>query len=186
MIARAGRTCVAFLAAVLGAACNGQFDFDTTPHEGGPPIIVTEGGPDDASSISDAVADTPRIGVHIACGASDCQTSGCCSTSTGPTCVDIGEGGTCSGLLIYCDDTDDCLQGQVCCAESGDLVLPALVASAGDDDRLLRVHCEPETRCRGEHFVMLCNPDRPQPCAQCVVTTLVGLPPGYHQCAATP
>jgi hypothetical protein len=185
MNARGERARAAFLTAVVSSACNGQFDFDTTLDAGEPPIIIVEGGPNDASLIGDPISDMPRTAVHIVCGAADCLTSGCCSTSSGATCVDIGEGGICGGILIQCDDTDDCPEGQVCCAESEDLALPAFRGSAGDDDHLLRVHCEPEAHCRGDHFVMLCHPDRPLPCAQCVAASLAGLPPGYHQCAAT-
>lgn len=181
--ARAG-----LLAATLASACNGQFDFDTTLDSGAPPIIVVEAGPDDVSlgdvsSTIDTALDAPRTGVHIACGADDCSTWGCCSKSSGVSCVDVAEGGTCAGVLVQCDDTDDCPAGQVCCAEGEDLDHPPCTSDVCDENpRLLRVHCEPEARCRGE-FVVLCNPDRPAPCTQCVVSPIVGLPPGYHQCA---
>ncbi|HMI83082.1 MAG TPA: hypothetical protein VK550_03255 [Polyangiaceae bacterium] len=187
MIAGGASTRAALLLVVAGPACNGQFDFDTAPIDSGvPPIIVIEGGPDDASLTSDTPIDAPRTGVHISCGASDCLTSGCCSTSSGVSCVDIGDAETCGGLLIQCDDSDDCPAGLVCCAEGDDLNHPPCTSDVCDgDQRLLRVHCEPEARCRGE-FVMLCNPDRPGPCTQCIASSLVGLPPGYHQCATTP
>jgi hypothetical protein len=176
----------AILLAAAGAACNGQFDFDTAlPDAGEPPIIVVDAAMSDMAR--DAMADLPGTGVHIACGATDCASPGCCTTSAGQSCVDIAEGGTCGGLLIQCDDTEDCPLGQVCCAEGNDL-LPA--CTAGQDCRpnpsLQRVHCEPETHCRTSSYVILCNPDRPSPCAQCVASSLAGLPPGYHQCAATP
>jgi hypothetical protein len=183
MLPSGARIRVALLVAVIGSACNGQFDFDTTM-DAEPPIIVIEAGPDDAASTSEQFVDAPRTGVHIACGASDCLSSGCCSTSPDSSCIDIAEGGTCGGVLIQCDDTDDCPEGQVCCAEGDDLTHPCTGDACGDQ-RLLRVHCEPEARCRGE-FIMLCNPDRPNPCTQCIAASIAGLPPGYHQCAATP
>jgi len=182
------RTRVAFLAAVVGSACNGQFDFDTALADAAVPPFVIDGGPDDASSTTDAIADRPRTGIHIACGASDCVTPGCCNSSTtGLSCVDIAEAGTCGGLLIQCDDGDDCPAGQVCCAEGDDLALPACLDGDICDHQVIeRVHCEPEARCRTSNFVILCNPDRPSPCAQCTASSLPGLPPGYHQCTITP
>jgi len=180
-------TRVACLAAVVASACNGQFDFDTVLADaGGPPIIVTDGGMGDAPSTSDVPSDASRTGIHIACGAADCLSSGCCSTSTGIGCVDISEGGTCGGLLIQCDDTADCPEGQVCCAEIEDRVSAAGSADDAGDDRPVRVHCEPETHCRSLDYVILCDPDRPGPCTQCIASSLPGLPPGYHQCVATP
>jgi hypothetical protein len=187
MTVRGARGRAALLVAVVGSACNGQFDFDNArPDAGAPPIIIVEGGPDEASSTSDVAVDILQPGVRVACGASDCLSSGCCSRSSGFNCVDTAEGGTCGGLLLQCDDTDDCPAGQVCCAEGEDLNHPPCTSDVCDDNpRLLRVHCEPEARCKGD-FVMLCNPDRPSPCAQCIVSSLAGLPPGYHQCVATP
>jgi hypothetical protein len=177
----------AFLAAVAVTSCNGQFDFDVAPLDSGvPPIVTDEAGQLDVFAPSDADSDTSRARVHIACGAADCPASGCCSKTSGVSCVDTLEGGTCGGILIQCDDTDDCAAGQVCCAEGEDLNHPPCTSDVcNDNPRLLRVHCEPETRCRGE-FVMLCNPARPSPCAQCSASSLPGLPPGYHQCATTP
>ena len=180
------RARAAWLAAVLVSACNGQFDFDTALLDAGhPPIIVPEGGPDDVASTGEPVADMPRTRVHIACGGSDCISSGCCSGSSGATCVDVAEGGVCGGLLIQCDDTEDCPAGQVCCAEAEDRV-SAYDCRDASACEVERVHCEPESHCRGLNFVILCNPDRPSPCSQCVSTTLKGLPAGYHQCAAEP
>jgi hypothetical protein len=176
----------ALLAAILASACDGQFDFDTAIDTGAPPVIVVDADSGDASSVTDAVPDAPRTGVHIACGASDCLSSGCCAKSSGVSCVDTAEGGTCAGVLVQCDDTDDCPAGQVCCAEGEDLNHPPCVSDVCDGNpRLLRVHCEPEARCRGD-FVVLCTPERPAPCTQCIVSSIVGLPPRYHQCAANP
>jgi hypothetical protein len=182
---------MALLAAVAGSACNGQFDFDTRSSDAGaPPIIITIDtgtGIDEPTPSIDAVADAPRTGVHIACGASDCVTPGCCSTTADLSCVDVADGGTCGGLLIQCDDTDDCLEGEVCCAEGDNRALATCpdADACPNPERLQRVHCETEAHCRGS-FVVLCNPDRPSPCTQCVESSLPGLPPGYHQCAATP
>jgi hypothetical protein len=185
MITVLGGARAALLAAAVSSACNGQFDFDTWVDASTPPVVI-EGGFDHVSSASDAIADTNRGAVRIACGASDCLSSGCCSRSTGTSCVDTAEGGTCGGLLIQCDDTDDCPSGQVCCAEGENLNHPPCTSDVCNDSRrLLRVHCEPEARCKGD-FVMLCNPERPSPCAQCFASPLAGLPPGYHQCAAAP
>jgi hypothetical protein len=86
--------------------------------------------------------------------------------------------------LIQCDDTDDCPASQVCCAEGNLDTSSACVDTRGCDFRPTRVHCEPESHCRAMNFVILCNPNRPSPCVQCVATTLTGLPPGYHQCSA--
>ena len=173
------------LFALLAAACNGQFDFDTSVDGGSPPVIVIEGGPD-ASIEGETSVDTPPPGVHIPCGPSECLTSGCCGKSSGFSCVDTAEGGTCSGLLIQCDDTDDCPPGQVCCAEGEALNRPPCTSDVCDvNPRLLRVHCEPESRCKGD-FVVLCHADRPSPCTQCIASPITGLPPGYHQCATLP
>ena len=187
MSAGSQRARMTVLAALSGSACNGQFDFDTGLLDAGdPPVIVVEAGPVDASLLTDSAADVPKTGVHIACSDSECMTSGCCSKTSGTSCIDTAEGGICGGILIQCDDTDDCSAGQVCCAEGEHLDRPPCTGDACDDrPRLLRVHCEPEARCRGE-FVPLCNPDRPYPCAQCVASSLPGLPPGYHQCATAP
>jgi hypothetical protein len=184
----AQRASAALLVALVLSACNGQFDFDTAlPDAGGPPVIIVDGGPEDVSAPTDATTEPPGTGIHIACGAADCSTVGCCSsTSNGFSCVDVPAGETCAGLLIQCDDSDDCPAGQVCCAEGEDLNHPPCTSDVcNDNPRLLRVHCEPEARCRGD-FVALCNPDRPSPCAQCISSPLVGLPPGYHQCATSP
>ena len=169
---------------VTAAACNAQFDFDTALLDAGEPPILPDGGPDDSSS-GDPLLDLPRPGVRIACGASDCL-SGCCSGTAGLSCVDVIEGGMCGGLLIQCDDTEDCPAGQVCCAEGN--VGPASSCLGANDchERPQRVHCESELHCRAMNFVILCNPYRPSPCTECVATTLTGLPPGYHQCPATP
>jgi hypothetical protein len=168
-----------------GTACNGQFDFDTQVLDAGePPIIVIDAAPSDAAPTSDRPTDTSRTGVHIACGAIDCASPGCCSTSAALSCVDIAEGGTCGGLLIQCDDADDCPEGQVCCAEGDDRVSPSCPETG--DCHLQRVHCESEAHCRASNYVILCNPDRPSPCTECVASSLPGLPPGYHQCASAP
>jgi hypothetical protein len=172
---------LSFLFSAL-SACDGQFDFDTALLDAAEPPI----GVPDASSTGDAAVDVPRAGLRIACGASECLSAGCCTGNTGTTCVDLAEGGTCNGLLIQCDDTEDCATGEVCCAE-GD-VLPWFACFGASDcnpnPRPQRVHCEPESHCRAMNFVILCNPYRPSPCAQCITTTLTGLPPGYHQCPA--
>jgi hypothetical protein len=166
------------------SACNGQFDFDTAPLDAGEPTLG-ETGPSDVASTGDISIDVPLIGRRIACGASDCLSSGCCSTASGTRCIDVAEGGICGGLLIQCDDTEDCPVGQVCCAE-GDVRARARasVSDGANGAPPDRVHCEPESHCRAMGFVILCNPYRPHPCSQCIATTLTGLPPGYHQCAA--
>lgn len=169
------------------SACNGQFDFDTDRIDAGqPPIIITEGGADDIASTGDPVFEAPRIGVSIACGATDCLSTGCCSRANGTECVDIVDGGVCSGLLIQCDDSEDCPAGQVCCAEVDDHTSADCPNASGcEADPPERVHCEPESHCRALKYVILCNPDRPGLCT-CISTTLPGLPPGYHQCVAAP
>jgi hypothetical protein len=185
MIASGARAPPLALLMVIASACHGQFDFDTALLDGGePPITVADGGSDSASA-ADSLFDLPRPGVRIACGASDCSSPGCCTGTAGSSCVDIAAGGTCSGLLIQCDDTDDCPASQVCCAEGNAAALSSC-SGASDcprNERPTRVHCEPESHCRAMSFVILCNPNRPTPCAQCIATTLTGLPPGYHQCA---
>ena len=180
---------VAGFAVMAASACNGQFDFDAYQPDTGATVIVIEASTAEDSSSLDSFVEPPRIGVHIACGESDCITSGCCSTSAGFACVDVSQGGTCSGLLVQCDDSDDCPQGQVCCAESEDRIPGACPDAAGceTEPTLKRVHCEPEAHCRGiSNFVILCNPDRPSQCSQCETSSLAGLPPGYHQCVAAP
>jgi hypothetical protein len=186
MSAGSGRTSIVWLSAVAACACDGQFDFDTSVVDAGPPpIVVPDAALDDAPA-NDTIVDPPRIGVHIACGASECVSSECCVESAGMSCVSTAEGGTCGGLLIQCDDTDDCPAGQVCCAEGDDHSLPVCPDARDCEERPKRVHCETESHCRTMNFVILCNPDRPEPCTQCILTTLQGLPPGYHQCATGP
>ena len=165
------------------AACHGQFDFDTSLLDGGdPPMTVADGGSDGASA--DAPFDLPRPGVRIACGASECASPGCCASTGGSSCVDIAAGGTCNGLLIQCVDTAECPASQVCCAEgNADELASCSASDCTHDERPTRVHCEPESHCRAMNFVILCTPNRPAPCTQCLATTLTGLPPGYHQCA---
>ena len=182
---RAGACSLLF---VMTPACNGQFDFDTTPLDAGEPRTVPEGGGPDDASTGDRAIDIPRPGLRIACGASDCLGSACCIGQNGAMSCVAAEGGTCSGLLIQCDDTDDCAAGQVCCAEEGVSPSPSCLdtSDCSRDLRPRRVHCEPESHCREMNFVILCNPNRPSPCTQCVATTLTGLPPGYHQCPAAP
>ena len=167
------------------SACNDQFDFDTAlPDAGVPPII--EGGADDVASADDPLIEVPRIGPRIACGAFDCAFR-CCSGTTSQSCIDVAEGGTCNGLVIQCDDTEDCPAGEVCCAEGDDRTLPSgNNVSDGADGRPERVHCETEAHCRAMNFVILCKHYRQSPCTECVATTLTGLPPGYHQCPASP
>jgi hypothetical protein len=175
------------LAALLLSACNGQFDFDTQPLEASTPSGA-DAPLDNTPTEETPVADAPRTGIQIACGALVCSSPACCSTQAGFTCVDIADGGTCSGLTVQCDDSDDCPAGQVCCAEGDDLG-PAVCAGSRDCTAFgkpQRVHCETEAHCRSMNFVILCNPDRPSVCAQCVATSLTGLPPNYHQCAAVP
>jgi len=186
MTARGECARLTVVAAVIVSACNGQFDFDTSVDAEGPPVIVVDGGSN--GDWPDMSNEAPRPGVHIACGDSACLTAGCCSSVAGTLgCADISEGGTCSGLLIQCDDSDDCPAGQVCCAEGEELARRACIgADACSDEGPERVHCEPEARCRTASNVILCNPDRPSPCAQCIDSSLLGLPPGYHQCAAAP
>jgi hypothetical protein len=162
---------------VAASACNGQFDFDTALLDAEAPGISEVGSADIATS--EAATDVPRTGVRIACGASECSSVGCCATAGGTSCIDAADGGMCGGLVISCDDTEDCPAGQVCCAEG-----ESNCAACGL--RPQRVHCEPESHCRAMNFTILCNPYRPSPCTQCVATTLTGLPPGYHQCPLAP
>jgi hypothetical protein len=179
---------VAGFVVIAASACNGQFDFDAYEPDTGAPVIVIEASTANDASNVDSV-EPPRIGVHIACTGSDCVTPGCCSTAAGFACVDVSEGGSCGGLLIQCDDSDDCPQGQVCCAEGDDRIRASCPDTSGcETEKLLRVHCEPEAHCRngGPEFVILCNPDRPSQCAQCETSSLPGLPAGYHQCATAP
>jgi hypothetical protein len=182
MSASRERAAVLSFVFTLASACNAQFDFDTALLDAGePPVSIP-----DASSTGDTAIDLPRAGLRIACGASDCLSSGCCTGNTGTSCVDVAEGGTCNGLLIQCDDTEDCAAGEVCCAEGDVIPLSGCLGASDCNSRPQRVHCEPESHCLAMNFVILCNPYRPSPCTQCVTTTLTGLPPGYHQCRATP
>jgi hypothetical protein len=184
MIATGGRSkmhpsAYAALLPALLAACNGQFEFDTTPLDAGdaasvvPDVIVT----DDAAG--EAAIDASKVG--IVCGQTTCPAPFCCGTSQGFACIDVAKGGSCGGILIQCDDTADCPAGQVCCAEGN-----GLSSDGGKAMDLDRVHCETEAHCRASQYVILCDPDRPSPCSQCVASSIAGLPPGYHQCAATP
>jgi hypothetical protein len=170
----------AWIALTLVTACNAQFDFDPLPPDSGPPIIEIEASTNDTGSPIDVLADPPNgTGIHIACGGSDCLTLGCCSSATGFAC---------GGILIQCDDTDDCPAGLVCCAEGDDRApfdCPDTNA-CGPNATLARVHCETETHCRNAGYVVLCNPDRPDLCAQCVSSSIPGLPPDYHQCNVVP
>jgi hypothetical protein len=176
---------VAVFLAIAWTGCHGQFDFDTSALDGGPDSPANGPDAEDDGTSVDATSDRSRPDIHISCGDTTCETSGCCTATSSQTCIDVAGGGSCSGLLIQCDDSDDCSEGMVCCAEAakGDDDRECLDASCQKPQRLQRVHCEPEAHCASLHYVVLCNPDRPEPCTECVASTLPGLPPGYHQCA---
>ena len=171
--------------AVFWPSCDGQFDFDTQVLDGGVHASV-DGDSNREDASVDASADRSRKEIHIACGdENSCDVSGCCSTSSGLACRDVAAGETCGGLLIQCDDNDDCAEGSVCCAEGEKDDRPCPDASC-PIERVQRVHCEPAAHCATLRYVVLCNPDKPDTCTNCVASTLSGLPPGYHQCADSP
>ena len=179
----------ALVMVIAWPACHGQFDFDTNLLDSGQDAPTTGIDASGEETSNDATTDRARPDIHIACGASSCEVSGCCSTSSGATCTNIAAGETCGGLLIQCDDSDDCGEGMVCCAEGETQNADARECSEGschEPDRVRRVHCEPEAHCAELKYIVLCNPDRPRPCTECVASMLSGLPPGYHQCADSP
>jgi hypothetical protein len=177
----------ALVVLIAFTGCHGQFDFDADRLDAGSDTPNVDLDVHGDERTGDTAIDRSRPDIHIACGGDDCKVNGCCSTSSGPTCVNVAAGATCGGLLIQCDDSDDCAEGMVCCAEGearDDDECPD--ASCHDPPRVQRVHCEPQAHCTSMRYVVLCNPDRPGPCADCIASTLSGLPPGYHQCADSP
>ena len=186
---RGEKTGLAWILLAMATSCNGQFDFDPLSPETGTPVVKIEASADDSSSSIDVPVDPPKgTGFRIACGSSDCLTLGCCSSASGFACTDVASGEKCGGILIQCDDTNDCPAGLVCCAE-GDahkaLVCPD-ATPCDSNETLKRVHCETEAHCRNMGYVVLCNPDRPDLCPQCASSSIAGLPPNYHQCNVVP
>jgi hypothetical protein len=180
---------LAWILVAMVTSCNGQFDFDPLAPDTGAPIVTIEASAEDLTLPIDVPVEPPKgTGLRIACGSSDCLTLGCCSSSSGFACTDVASGGTCNGILIQCDDTDDCPAGLVCCAEGDDrnaFDCPD-TTPCDTDGTLKRVHCETEAHCRNLGYVVLCNPDRPDLCAQCEDSSISGLPPDYHQCNVVP
>ena len=128
----------------------------------------------DASS--DASSDSPPNPLGIICGASVCSNNGsaaCCLEST-PACRAPDAG--CSGKLMVCDDTADCVAqgfaGAICCApdsQQGGIIDVRCATGAGCDPQQQGFHtlCDPGVGCAGGR--------------SCVRITSGPLS-GYHEC----
>jgi hypothetical protein len=91
----------------------------------------------------------------------------CCITNQTHQC--ISQGGMCTGLAMKCDDTDDCLQGEVCCGQENQQMTAYETIS-----------CQPT--CLGQLQHQFCDPAIVNSCPMgltCIASTLL---PGYYAC----
>lgn len=93
----------------IRAAYDGGGDGNTsTTNDGG---VGVDGGGSDRST-------GPNPGV-VSCGGSDCSDFCCVAVGAGgaaPSCVGV-DAGSCEGHRIFCDDSVDCRDDQMCCGE---------------------------------------------------------------------
>ncbi|HEY1553378.1 MAG TPA: hypothetical protein VGF94_01030 [Kofleriaceae bacterium] len=108
----------------------------------------------------------------VACGGADCSggTPDCCDPGGGNTCVTGG--GSCSKLLLPCDDNADCGGGKICCALQH--------AHSHGFDRVDSVSCA--SSCTNSADIVLCDPNASGECHSGTSCRSYSLLRGYYAC----